>query len=279
MQQPGNLEFEFHDEDFDLIRKLVHEKTGINIQPHKKTMVYGRVAKRSRKLGMNNFRQYINFVTGPDAGSEVVDFINAITTNLTRFFRENHHFEHLKNTGLPQAIEKNSRSKKLRIWSAGCSAGMEPYSIAMILRDVLPGVDSWDARILATDIDTNMLKTGTMGEYKLEELETIPQNYRKGFIRTDDSGDKIIMSQKLKKLISFKQLNFIDPWPLKGPFDIIFCRNVVIYFNRDTQAVLFNKFADVLATGSHMYIGHSENLHGISDRFRLEGKTIYKKIK
>ena len=153
--------------------------------------------------------------------------------------------------------------KKLRIWSAGCSAGMEPYSIAMVLREVLPEVDSWDAKILATDLDTNMLNTGIEGEYKISEFEDIPKNYQEEFVKVSNAQDKIAMSPRLKKLISFKQLNFIDPWPVKGPFDIIFCRNVVIYFTKETQKVLFDKFANVMAPDGILYIGHSESLHNV----------------
>ncbi len=278
-QQTASFEFDFSDEDFDFLRKLVFEKTGITIQPHKKTMVYGRIAKRIRKLGLKSFKEYSDFVTGPDAGGEVIDFINAITTNLTKFFRENHHFEHLHKVGLPQAIAKNRKDKRLRIWSAGCSAGMEPYSIAMTLRDTLRDVDSWDAKILATDIDTNMLNTCRNGEYKIDELESIPAKYQSDYVKVDAENEIILMSDKLKKLIAFKQLNFIDPWPVKGPFDIIFCRNVVIYFNKDTQKTLFNKFADVMAPEALLYIGHSESLHNVCDRFQLVDKTTYKKIK
>jgi chemotaxis protein methyltransferase CheR len=279
VQQPSSLEFEFSDKEFEFIRKLVIERTGISIQPHKKTMVYGRLVKRIRTLGLKSFKEYIEFITSPSAGQEVVDFTNAITTNLTKFFREEHHFEHLKNASLPDIIKRNNIRRKLRIWSAGCSAGMEPYSIAMVLREVLKDVDYWDAKILATDIDTNMLATGTAGEYKIDERDGIPKNYQNEFVKLSDDKKKIIMSPQLKKLISFKQLNFMDKWPVKGPFDIIFCRNVVIYFDKDVQRVLFNKFADVLDKDGYLYIGHSESLNNVSDRFRLEGKTIYRKIK
>ncbi len=278
-QQNNSMEFEFSDDDFNIIRELVFEKTGISIAPHKKTMVYGRIAKRIRKIGFKTFKQYIEFVTSDEAGSEIIDFVNAVTTNLTKFFREMHHFDHLKKTGLPEMIKKHASQKKLRIWSAGCSAGMEPYSIAMVLRSVLRDVDSWDAKILATDIDTNMLATGAAGEYKIDEGENIPADYYELFVTEDKKNSTMQMSPKLQKLIHFKRLNFVEPWPLKGPFDIIFCRNVVIYFTKETQKVLFNKFADVLAPGGLLYIGHSESLNNVCDRFELVDKTTYRKIK
>ncbi len=273
------FEFEFTDEDFNYITKMVHDKTGISIQPHKKTMVYSRIAKRIRLLGLKSFKEYTNFLSSPDVGNELVDFVNALTTNLTKFFREMHHFEHLKKVSIHDRLEKNSSDKRLRIWSAGCSAGMEPYSIAMTLRDAMPNVDSWNAKILATDIDTNVLNTGMNGEYKIEELENIPKKYQDEYLKMNPTSGKIMMSQKIKNLISFKQLNLMEPLPMKGPFDIIFCRNVVIYFNKDTQKVLFNKYADILADGGYLYIGHSESLHNVSNRFQLIDKTTYRKIR
>jgi chemotaxis protein methyltransferase CheR len=276
---PHVFEFEFTDEDFNYITKMVHDKTGISIQPHKKTMVYSRIAKRIRLLGLKSFKEYTNFLSSPDVGNELVDFVNALTTNLTKFFREMHHFEHLKKVSIPDRCAQSSSDKRLRIWSAGCSAGMEPYSIAMTLRDAMPNVDSWNAKILATDIDTNVLNTGINGEYKIEELENIPKKYQDEYLKTNTTSGKIMMSQKIKGLISFKQLNLMEPLPMKGPFDIIFCRNVVIYFNKDTQKVLFNKYADILADGGYLYIGHSESLHNVSNRFQLIDKTTYRKIR
>lgn len=272
-------EFEFNQSDFDFLADLVFEKTGIHLAPHKKNMVYSRIARRIRKLELNNFAEYCNFITSEKGGTEIMDFINAVTTNLTHFFRENHHFEHLTKTAIPEILEKNSKNKRLRIWSAGCSSGMEPYSIAMTLRSAFRDVDSWDAKILATDIDTNMLERGASGIYPSEEYDNIPERFKNEFVKLNQQKDEMVMSDKLKKLIHFKRLNFIEPWPVRGPFDIIFCRNVVIYFKKETQKIIFNQFANVLKTGQYLYIGHSENLHGVSDRFQLIGKTIYKKIK
>ena len=143
----------------------------------------------------------------------------------------------------------------------------------------MPKIDSWNAKILATDIDTNVLNTGINGEYKIEELENIPKKYQDEYLKINTASGKIMMSQKIKNLIAFKQLNLMEPLPMKGPFDIIFCRNVVIYFNKDTQKILFNKYADILADGGYLYIGHSESLHNVSNRFQLIDKTTYKKIR
>ncbi len=270
-------EFDFSDDDFNFIAKLVFEKTGIHLAPHKKNMVYSRIAKRIRKLNFNSFSEYCTLISSKNDNGEMMDFINAVTTNLTHFFREIHHFKHLAEVAIPEIVRQNFNSKRLRIWSAGCSSGMEAYSIAMTLRSVLKDVDNWDAKILATDIDTNMLNKGTQGIYSDDEYENIPAKFREEFVSKDKINSTMIMSDKLKKLVTFKRMNFIENWPVKGPFDIVFCRNVVIYFQKDTQKIIFNNFANVMRQGSYLYIGHSENLTGISNKFQLIGKTIYKK--
>jgi chemotaxis protein methyltransferase CheR len=272
-------EFEFNDADFKFIINLVFEKTGINIQPHKKNMIYSRIARRIRKLNLNNFKDYCEYLTSQDNPDEIVDFINAVTTNLTKFFRENHHFEHLKEVGLPAVIGSNFQRRRLRIWSAGSSTGMEAYSIAMVLRDVLKDVDNWDVKILATDIDTNVLKIGQVGEYKLDDLEDVPKKYLNEYFEINNIEKKGKVKDSLRGLVHFKQLNFIDNWPVKGPFDIIFCRNVVIYFKKETQKIIFEKFANVISKEGFLYVGHSETLQNVTDRFKLIGKTIYKKVK
>lgn len=272
-------EFEFSEKDFNFIVDLVHKKTAIYIQSHKKNMIYSRIARRIRKLNLKTFAQYCDYLQSENGEAEITDFINAVTTNLTHFFRESHHFDHMKQVSLPYATGENFNKKRLRIWSAGCSKGMEAYSIAMVLRDFIKDIDQWDAKILATDIDTEVLKTGERGEYDAEDVESVPKEYLSKYVTIDKAKGIAHMSPQLKKLIHFKQLNFIDPWPVKGPFDIIFCRNVVIYFKKDTQKILFDQFADVLRPDGFLYIGHSESLHGVSDRFKLIGKTIYRKIK
>ena len=283
MSEPHNFEFKFSDDEFKTIVNMVFEKTGITIQPHKKNMIYGRIVKRIRTLTLNSFAEYIKFLKSPNSGTEIIDFTNAITTNLTKFFREMHHFDHLVKKSLPEKITKNSSNRRLRIWSAGCSAGMEPYSIAMSLLRAMPNAHSWDAKILATDIDTNMLQTGSEGIYKEEDAKGIPQEYMDKYVELfadGNSGRKNIkMSLKLQRLISFKQLNLMDRFPMKGPFDIVFCRNVVIYFNKETQKVLFDKFAEVMDIGSYLYVGHSESLHNVTDRFEIVDKTTYVRVK
>jgi len=269
-------EFVFNDDDFRFLSNLAYDRTGIVLAEHKKDLVYSRLAKRLRTLNLRSFSTYCDLLRSEKGADEVMNMINALTTNLTRFFREEHHFEHLrKEIILPMLKEKN---KRLRIWSAGCSSGMEPYSIAMTMSNAVPAIQSWDARILASDIDSNMLDTASAGEYKIAEIQHIPDSCRR-FVQYTKNAPSIRMEDDLKSLIAFRQLNLLDSWPMKGPFDAIFCRNVVIYFDKPTKAKLFSRFADILKPGGWLYIGHSENLHGISDRFQLIGQTIYRKVK
>lgn len=273
-QQPAR-EFAFSDCDFQFLVDLANKKTGIVLNEQKRDMVYSRISRRLRALGMNAFAPYCELLKTSAGDAELGHLVNAITTNLTHFFREKHHFEHLHQQVLLPL--QSTGNKRLRIWSAGCSSGMEPYSIAMVLRHALRDLDSWDARILATDIDTNMLATGECGEYTLDEYDNIPKALREHVVcRTHENTMQ--MSESLRELIAFKHLNLLESWRMRGPFDAIFCRNVVIYFDKPTQVVLFNRMAELLAVGSWLYIGHSENLMHVSDRFELVGRTIYRKV-
>ena len=272
-------EFNFRDQDFQFLSKLVHKRTGIVLRDHKKDMVYSRLGRRLRALQLNSFNQYCQLLESPRGEEEMGQLVNAITTNLTSFFRESHHFDHLRATTLPEAIVQNGRQKRIRLWSAGCSSGAEPYSMAMILAESLEKHHGWDARILATDIDTKMLDRCISGRYRMQDKEDIPGRYQK-FVQTDrrDGQEGIVMHQRLRQLATFKPLNLLESWPMKGPFDAIFCRNVVIYFDKDTQATLFARMAKLLKPHGWLYIGHSENLFKVSDQFRLIGKTIYQKV-
>lgn len=253
-------------------------RTGIVLSDVKKDMVYSRLAKRVRQLGLESFSSYCGLVQNESANSqELVNLTNAITTNLTSFFRESHHFDYLSATILPELQRNNAVSKRIRIWSAGCSTGEEPYSIAITLRDSMRNIDSWDVRLLATDLDTNVLDTASKGVYKEERVDGISNAVRKRWFlkgRNELAG-MVRAREELRNLISFKQLNLMGDWPLKGPLDVIFCRNVVIYFDLETQRRLINRYADLLAPGGYLIMGHSENLHKVSKRFKLIEKTIY----
>ncbi len=271
----SNREFVMTDRDFETIRNIVSERTGIVLSDGKRDMVYGRLVRRLRALGLSGFGEYCDLI-GKGDESELSEFINAITTNLTAFFRESHHFEFLEKELLPFIME-NKKERKLRVWSAGCSSGEEPYSIAMVVRETVP--NDWDVKILATDLDTNMVNKASLGVYDEGRVSGIDKKRLKRWVRNGrgTNSGMIRMSDELRNIITFKQLNLMHGWPFKGPFDFIFCRNVVIYFNKDTQRILFNRFADLLPDMGHIFIGHSESMFNVCDRFKLLGKTIYKK--
>jgi len=271
--QNNQREFSFSQENFRFLAGLAQARTGIVLADHKKDMVYGRLTRRLRALNLDGFAEYCELLQSDAGADEVGHLINAVTTNLTSFFREAHHFDHLRDAVLPHVT-----GKKFRIWSSACSSGMEPYSIAMTMKQAIPDLAKWDAKILATDIDSNMLNIGREGEYPAHELEELPSQY-KPYAKAGIKPGKLCVSDDLKKLITFNQLNLLEAWPMKGPFDAIFCRNVVIYFDKPTKQKLFARMADILKPGGWLYIGHSENLHGISDRFELFGRTIYRKVK
>jgi len=269
-------EFPMSQKNFDQVKEVAYALTGIKLTDHKKNMIYSRLARRIRQRGLNSFDDYCHLLN-QQGNDEATEFVNAITTNLTSFFRENHHFEYLKNSVFPELIKKNSASRRVRVWSAGCSTGEEPYSIAICLSEQMP-IGSWDIKVLATDLDTNVVAHAKRGVYQDDRIESIDQGRsRKWFLR-DANGSEVRVKRSLQELITFKPLNLLERWPMKGPFDVIFCRNVVIYFDKETQKKLFNRYADMLAPGGYLFIGHSENLHKVCSRFESLGKTIYRKI-
>lgn len=269
-------EFEFSKKDFDQLRALVSEHTGINLSEHKQEMLYSRLARRLRALNLDSFASYCRLIQS-DNGDELIQFINAVTTNLTAFFRESHHFELLARVLLPQLLIKKQDLRRIRIWSAGCASGEEPYSIAIVIKEVVP--PGWDVKILATDLDSSVLTKAVNGVYEEERVAGItPERLRRWFKKgTGGQEKKVLISPELQQLVTFKQLNLMHGWPMRGPFDMIFCRNVVIYFNKDTQRVLFDRFANMLDDQGFLFIGHSENLFQLSTRFRLLQQTVYVK--
>lgn len=270
-------DFSFSEKDFKYIRDLIMDHTGIVLADHKVDMVYGRLTRRLRELNLESFNSYLSTLENDE--QELVHFVNALTTNLTAFFREPHHFEFLASKLLPKIL-KNKASKRLRIWSAGCSSGEEPYTIAMTVRSIIPANSGWDVKILATDLDTNMVERGSKGIYTEERVTGLSSQNMKKWVKKGkgDTAGMVKMDDRLQDMITFKQLNLMHEWPMKGPFDLIFCRNVVIYFNKETQAILFDRYADLLVNDGHLFIGHSESMYKICDRFKLLGQTIYKRL-
>lgn len=271
-------EFDFSDKDFKRVKSMVYDFAGIDLNESKKNLVYNRLAKRIRFLQMNRFSEYLDYVE--EVGEEeFVNLINAITTNLTFFFRENHHFEYLANQVIPHLLAKNKASKKIRIWSAGCSTGEEPYSLAVVLKEAVPA--GWDARVLATDLDTTVVETAQRGVYNIERLKGVSEARKKRWF-LKGSGDRagfVKVKPELQQIIDFGQINLMNEWPIRDKIDVIFCRNVVIYFDKPTQSKLFNRYADLLQEEGHLFIGHSESLYKVCDRFELLGQTVYRKLR
>jgi len=269
-------EFEFKKTDFEFIRDLVGERTGIVLSDHKIDMVYGRLSRRLRQLGIQKFADYLAKLQGDD--NELIEFTNALTTNLTSFFREPHHFEFLKGKAIPSLL-KNRANKRLRLWSAGCSTGEEPYTIAMTVKESMGVTSATDVKILATDLDSNVVARAKAGIYNMDKVNGVDKSRQQKYFRRGraENDGQMKVSPDLQDMITFKQLNLMHDWPMQGPFDIIFCRNVVIYFNKDTQRELFDRYANLLADDGYLFVGHSESLHKVTNRFQLIGKTIYRK--
>lgn len=266
------------DAEFEFIRHVIGENAGIVLGPNKRQLVQGRLARRLRELGLATYEAYCEHVrnSGPE---ELVGLINAITTNVTSFFRENHHFEALASYMIPEALKRNQQTRRLRIWSAGCSTGEEPYCIAMVLSEGLPSAERWDAKILATDIDSDVIATAQQGIYPADRLSSIPEaRLRRCFRRgVGANAGRAMVQPDVARFITFRTLNLLQSWPMSGPFDIIFCRNVMIYFDQVTRERLVSRFASLLAPGGYLCLGHSESMHGGTAPFQLVGKTIYRK--
>lgn len=275
----GRNQPQISDAEFIRIRDMIYKVAGIKLADGKKDLVYRRLSGRLSRLGLNSFSDYCDYVQD-EANGELQSFCDSLTTNFTSFFREQHHFDFLRSQFVDEMQQRAAHSgKRLRIWSAGCSSGEEPYSIAMTLLDRFPGIDGWDARILATDLDTNVLQQCRGGSYSGEKIDKVPADIRKRWFRTTTPNGDYVVDDRLRSLIVFKQLNLMGDWPMRGPFDIIFCRNVIIYFDKQTQVRLVERFAKLLRDGGYLIIGHSESLLNVSDRFVLSGKTIHRKIR
>jgi chemotaxis protein methyltransferase CheR len=264
------------DADFAAIAALLRARTGIVLSESKRELVVGRLNRRLRALGLARFADYLDHLDGPNGEAERGEMVNALTTNLTRFFREPHHFTTLANEVLPPLLAA-SAARRVRLWSAACSSGEEPYSMAMVLHKALGSRPGVDARILATDIDTNMVAAAAAGRYDPEPAKAIPAEFRR-LVGADGAGS-VVMSDALRQRIAFRVLNLLGDWPMRGGFDAIFCRNVVIYFDKDTQRALFDRMADILNPRGWLFIGHSESLFRVSDRFENLGQTTYRKLR
>ncbi|MEC9433714.1 MAG: protein-glutamate O-methyltransferase CheR [Pseudomonadota bacterium] len=266
-------EFAMSDAEFQRVADKVFEIAGIVLKSHKRQMVYTRLSRRLRALGMSSFTTYMDHLESGAGAKEITEFSNAVTTNLTSFFRESHHFDHLRHEVL-EPLGKAGKSR-IRVWSAGCSTGEEPYSIALTARAAARSLGGADFRILATDLDTNVLAKAKAGIYPEARVADVPAELRSGAVVR--KGSDVEMSAQLKAMIAFRQLNLLHAWPFRGPFDVIFCRNVLIYFDAETKAGLVRRYAEALTEDGILYLGHSESLLGEHPLLSSEGRTIYRR--
>ena len=289
------------DAQFHFFGRLAYEHAGIVIADFKRSMVLRRVQKRLKALDLRSVEDYRRLLNSRDGHAEIEPLVNALTTNKTSFFREAHHFDHLRDVALPDIIRRKraEHTTRIRLWSAGCSTGEEAWSIAMTVDGTLSAVDAtarvrtghdrtslgsaahaWDVKILATDIDSDVLATAVTARYEPSEMAPLSSDLKHRYLEPSvgpRNGHHEIVPD-LKRLVTFKQLNLHDEWPFQGPFDIIFCRNVVIYFDRAAQRQLFDRFASVLGIGGLLYCGHSESLLSLSSRFRPVSRSVYERI-
>jgi chemotaxis protein methyltransferase CheR len=272
-------EFAFSESDFQFLAALAYERAGISLSDSKRNLVYGRLSRRLRALGLTSFGEYREYLEGGD-GSEIERFINSISTNHTKFFRESHHFTHLRTSVVQTFAQQDQKRavRRLRVWSAGCSTGEEPYTIALVLRREIADMARQDVKILATDIDTDVLAKASRGEFSVDALDNVPDPFCRYFQPTEGSNGAIIkVTQDVRSLITFRPLNLVEAWPVKGPFDAIFCRNVMIYFDAPTKSKLIERFIRLIKPGGFLYIGHSESLLGSHPGLQLMGRTIYRR--
>jgi chemotaxis protein methyltransferase CheR len=269
--QGDEREFLFTDQDFEQIRKLIYERAGISLSPIKRDMVYSRVARRLRATGLRTFADYLRLLEQGDP-VEMEAFTNSLTTNLTSFFREEHHFPMLK-----EHLQPRMKKGAVTIWCSAASTGEEPYSIAMTVAELYGRIPD-NVKILASDLDTNVLDKARQGVYPLERVSKIPEDMlRKYFMRGSGAQEGFArVRPELQAMLSFRQINLLDAsWPMRGPFDAIFCRNVMIYFDKPTQHGILEKFVPLLTEDGVLFAGHSESFHHAADLFKLRHKTVY----
>lgn len=273
-----NNAYDLSDTDFAFIVSKSKTDFGLNLSNDKIALVQSRLTKRLRHLGLSDFSAYCSFLSTSDGQEESIQMLSALTTNVTHFFREKHHFDRLVADILPDLRIKAESGKRIRIWSAGCSAGQEPYSIAATILANWPSAPSFDVKILATDVDPEILAVASAGLYSDQDIEGVAVQYRDLLFETSPEG-KHHIRQDVSSLIKFGNLNLISDWPMSGKFDVIFCRNVAIYFDKPTQVRLWERFYNILTPNGTLNIGHSERLSGdIAKKFESAGVTMYRRL-
>jgi chemotaxis protein methyltransferase CheR len=276
------MEKNLPDRLFHQFSQLVYEQCGINLHDGKKALLQARLNKRLRLTGIGSYEDYFSLITSPGNTCEFINFIDSVSTNLTYFFRESQHFDFLEQVGLPEMVarKQKERDARIRIWSAGCSTGEEPYSLAMSVLSRIPDTQRWDFRILATDICTRALEAASRGIYSEDRVLKVPAALRQLNFKKAGNGNgrpEYEIVPELKRIITFRRVNLKEPYPFKGPFDFIFCRNVMIYFDKKTQEELVNKMANFLGPGGYLFVGHSESLTGLAHKLTYVRPAVYRK--
>ena len=267
LMEKENLNADVTEAQFEQISSLVRNLAGINLHNGKKELVKTRLAKRLRQLQLRNIEEYLSFVRNDRTGRELVSMLDVLSTNLTSFFREPQHFHYLKDHVLPRIMQ--AKTRRIRIWSAGCSSGEEPYSIAVLLNEMIPDIENRDVRILATDLSTCMLEIACRGEYEQDRFKDTDQRLISKYFECMQTEPEEIYQARpsIRSLIHFARLNLMDDWPMKGPFDVIFCRNVAIYFTSEARKDLFKRLAALLTPEGYMFVGSSESLADVGPEF------------
>ena len=266
------------DEDFEKISGFANEGFGLVLDASKKNMVLRRLSPHVRKIGLQSFAEYTKRLKQDEA--ERLNLLSLLTTNLTHFFREKHHFDLMRKTAFPHLAQRLESGGRARMWSCACSSGEEPYSIAMEVCESIPSAMTANLKILATDIDPEILRWAETGRYNQDQIKGVPAHMRAKYFTESNNGDVTFsITPQIKKMIGFGQLNLPGEWPFQGEFDVIFCRNVAIYFSTKTQEILWSRLVDRLPSGGLLFIGHSERIApSVSGKLRLLGRTAYQKI-
>ncbi len=260
------------DRVFQRVVALAYDVAGIRLGPEKRELVKSRLIKRVRQLSLAGFDEYLEYVDKDATGQELPRMIDVLTTNKTNFFREDAHFDFLKRVLLPEVTPK----RRLRIWSAACSTGEEPYTIGIVLREAIPDVDAWDVKILASDISARVLEHATRGVYRADQVAECPAPIRTRYF-TNAPGGGCRVADNVRKMVNFARLNLMADWPMRGPFDMIFCRNVMIYFDRPTQEKLVGRFYELIRPGGYLAVGHSESLTPVKHSYEFVQPATYRR--
>jgi len=267
---------ELKDREFTQIRDYIKENYGISLGDEKRTLVFSRLRPLLKQKGFADFTEYIHYLMNDRTGEANVVFINRLTTNHTFFMREPEHFDFLQTTVLPWIQDKFGQTRDLRLWCAACSSGEEAYTLQMTVQDYFEGKQGWDTEILATDISEKVLQQATLGIYSNESLKTMPTDWLKKYFKRYDNNN-MIARDELKKLITYRKFNLMDEMRFKKKFQVIFCRNVMIYFDNNTREALVNRFYNALEKDGYLFIGHSESLSNVKSNFKYVMPAVYKK--